>query len=81
MSPNEYRFVRQFVWLASKSRLRRANDFPEFPSEERGATLCHMTVFPSALELQHVFTAPNPTVLASVFRCALTTPSNKKNTQ
>jgi len=81
MSSKEYRFVRQFVWLASKSRLRRGNNFPEHPSEERGATLCHMTVFPGALELQHVFTSPNPAVLASVFRCALTTASNKKNTQ
>jgi hypothetical protein len=76
MSPNEYRFVRQFVWLASKSRFRRRDYFPERRSEERGATLCHMTVFSRAVEFRHVFTVPTPTA----FRCALTTASKKKNT-
>jgi hypothetical protein len=81
MSPNEYRFVRRFVWLASKSRLRRSNCLPEKPPEEHGAILCHMTVFPGALEFRHVFTVPKPTVSASSFRCALTTASIKQNTQ
>jgi hypothetical protein len=81
MSPNEYRFVRRFVWLASKARLRRDNHFPERFPEEHGATLCHMTVFPGALEFRHVFTVPKPTVSAPTFRFALTTASIKQNTQ
>jgi hypothetical protein len=65
MSANEYRFVRQFVWLASKSMHRRRDYFSERRRAEHGATLCHMTVFREELEFRHVFTTPKPTVWLS----------------